>query len=158
MIMVGADIVSLYPNLNVDQVVLRIEEEVKVSKIKFENIDYLEATRYIALNWSQEDCRKSPIRRVLPWRRGKRGTKPGITGSDPRSGNRGDQEQWEFPRVVLEEWEKKQIVAYDQDHHRMYVQETFLQIWGENVPPGWGRTHRPQRDLRSSQNDHANIR
>ena len=56
-------------------------------------------------------CRQSPLRRVLPVRRGRRGCRPGIKGAGPRGPTRGDQEQWEFPDVELEEWEKKLIVA-----------------------------------------------
>ena len=111
MVMIGADVISLYPNLDVDQVVLRIEEEVRRTDMVFSNVDYLEATRYLALNWSQEDCRSSCLRRVLPLRRKRTGTRPGITGEGPRNRERGDQEQWCFPRVVLKEWEKKQIIA-----------------------------------------------
>ena len=111
MVIVGSDVESLYPNLDVDQVIRRIEEEVIRTDMEFDNIDYLEATRYLALNWSEEQCRTHPLRRVLPWRRGRRGTRPGMTGVGPRGGERGDQEQWEFPHITLEDWEKKQIVA-----------------------------------------------
>ena len=110
-VIVGADVVSLYPNLNVDQVVKRIEEEVIRTDMKFEEVDYVEATRYLVLNWTVEQSRNSRLRRVLPWRRGKRGTKPGIIGAGPRGAARGDQEQWEFPHIKLEEWEKKEILA-----------------------------------------------
>ena len=51
------------------------------------------------------------MRRVLPWRRKRTGVKPGITGAGPMGGERGDQEQWVFPRITLEEWEKKKILA-----------------------------------------------
>ena len=94
MVLVGSDVVSLYPNLKVDQVVQRIEEEVRVNDIKFENIDYLEAARYIALNWTSEQCRRSKLRRILPVRRGRTGTRPGMRGSGPRGAERGDQEQY----------------------------------------------------------------
>ena len=111
MVTIGSDVVSLYPNLDVDKVVVRIEDEIRRTKMEFSNIDYLEATRYLALNWSQEECKKSKLRRVLPWRRKKRGTRPGITGSGPMGRTRGDQEQWEFPQIKLEDWEKREIVA-----------------------------------------------
>ena len=89
----------------------RIEEELLATDLQFSNVDYLEATRYLALNWTQEQCRQSPLRRVLPCRRGKRGTRPGMRGKGPRDRTRGDQEQWVFPDVVLGEGEKRQIVA-----------------------------------------------
>ena len=83
----------------------------KETDMKFSNVDFLEATRYLALNWDQDTCNRSKLRRVLPWRRGKRGTRPGMTGTGPRGRERGDQEQWEFPKVVLEDWEKVEIIA-----------------------------------------------
>ena len=91
--------------------VQRIAEEVEQTNMRFSNIDYLEAVRYLALNWTQEECMRSGLRRVLPWRRKKRGTRPGITGEGPLGGVRGDQEQWAFPQIILEEWEKKKILA-----------------------------------------------
>ena len=33
-----------------------------------------------------------------------------MRGSGPKGGKRGDQEQWEFPNIILEEWEKKEIM------------------------------------------------
>ena len=112
MVVVGGDVVSLYPNLDVDSVVERIKDEVMRTDMKFTNIDYLEAARYLVLNWSVEESRSSGLRRILPTRKGKRGTKPGIRGAGPRGKLRGDQEQWSFKEdLVLEDWEKKQIVA-----------------------------------------------
>ena len=69
----------------------------------WESMDYLEGTRYIALNRSEAWCRMSELKRVLPWRRSKTGTRPGITGAGPKGKERGDMEQWEFPDVELTE-------------------------------------------------------
>ena len=110
-VMVGSDVVNLYPSLEADKVVGEIEQEMLRTDMQFDNIDYLETTRYLVLNWTQEEARRSPLRRVLPWRRGRRGTKPGITGVGPLGKVRGDQEQWEFPQIILEDWEKKAILA-----------------------------------------------
>ena len=74
MVMIGADVVSLYPNLDVNKVVDRIEQEILRTDMEFSNIDYLEAARYLVLNMSQEECRKSILRRIPPWRRKKTGT------------------------------------------------------------------------------------
>ena len=111
MVVIGSDVVNLYPNLDVEKIVERVADEVERTDMSFSNVDYLESTRYLVLNWTQEECRRSGLLRVLPWRRKNRGTRPGITGSGPRGGERGDQEQWVFPRVTLEDWEKKKIVA-----------------------------------------------
>ena len=47
-------------------------------------MDYLEAARYAALNWSEAECRKSGLRRVLPRRRYAHGTRQGLRGEGPQ--------------------------------------------------------------------------
>ena len=79
--------------------------------MEWDNIDWLEFSRYIALNWSLEQCRKSKLRRILPTRRKTGGSRPGIKGVGPRGRERGDTEQWIFPQVNLEDHEKKELIA-----------------------------------------------
>ena len=81
------------------------------SKIKWENIDYVEAVRYIALNWDEVKCKTSSLRRILPVRRFTNGSRPGVTGVGPTGPDRGDTEQWVFPRVKLTGSDKKEIIA-----------------------------------------------
>ena len=50
MVAIGSDVVSISPNLDVDLVVNMIGEEVKRSGVKWTNVDWLEAARYLALN------------------------------------------------------------------------------------------------------------
>ena len=88
-----------------------VKEAVLESKIKWQEIDYLEGPRYILLNWSEEKCRSSGLWRVLPKRRYSRGTRPGLKGVGPQGGTRGDQEQWVFPHVRLRPHEKALLVA-----------------------------------------------
>ena len=37
------------------------------TEVKFENINYREAVRYLAMNWSKKICRMSDVRKLLPW-------------------------------------------------------------------------------------------
>ena len=111
MVLIGSDVSALYPNLDAEQVAEIVYKAVRDSKIKWENIDYLEATRYIALNWDNIRCRTSTLRRVLPRRRHTGGSRPGMTGAGPAGPDRGDQEQWIFPKVRLTTSEKKEIIA-----------------------------------------------
>ena len=55
----------------------------KNSTISFQEIDYLEAARYIVLNWTEKKCRASKLWKVLPRRRKKKGTRPGVTRTGP---------------------------------------------------------------------------
>ena len=79
MIILGSDVVNLYPSLDTRKVVGEVKNAILDSDIKWEEMDYLEAARYVALNWPEEKCRRSELRRVLPKRRGTRGTRPGLT-------------------------------------------------------------------------------
>ena len=51
------------------------------------------------------------MRRVFAVRRGSRGSRPGISGTGPSGPDRGDTEQWIFPKVRLTIKEKKEIIA-----------------------------------------------
>ena len=68
-------------------------EIIKKSGIKWSNIDLMEGARYLALNWSEEQVRASSLRRVIPRRRSRNGTRPGMRGQGPRGRETGDQEQ-----------------------------------------------------------------
>ena len=101
LVLVGSDVASLYPNLDAEKVAELVYNAVLKSEIKWSNIDYFEAARYLALNWSEEQCRSSKLRRILPTRRGKTGTRPGVRGSE-----------WKFrPDINLTEAEKKELIA-----------------------------------------------
>ena len=94
-----------------EQIVKRVKEAVIESSIVWEEVDYLEGVRYIALNWTQEECNRSKLRRVLPVRRGRTGCRPGLRGAGPRGRTKGDQEQWRFQDVILEDWDRREIVG-----------------------------------------------
>ena len=111
MVIVGSDVEALYPSLDVTGCGKIVLEEVMRTSITWEDLDYLEGTRMIVLNRSAEYSRRHELSRVLPVRRKKTGTRPGVTGKGPLGGERGDQEQWRWPEVKLTEREKRLIVA-----------------------------------------------
>ena len=108
---IGADVEALYPSLEGVQVAEIVYRAIMETRVKFKGINYQEGCRYIALTSSAQECRLGPLRRVLPTRRHKSGTRPGVTGAGPTGATSGDQEQWEFPPVELTELEKRMIVA-----------------------------------------------
>ena len=67
--------------------------------------------RYVALNWSEDQCRRSMLGRILPKRRKAQGSRPGLRGEGPQGAERGDQEQWVFGNVRLRREEKRLLVA-----------------------------------------------
>ena len=108
---VGADVESLYPNLSDTHVADIVYKAIIETDVKFENINYKEAVRYLALNWTEKECRMSDVRRTLPWRLSKQGSRPGMTGTGPMGPDEGRVCQWTFPTVTLTELEKKKIFA-----------------------------------------------
>ena len=111
MVIVGFDVVSLYPNLDTSKVGNRVKQALLESTISWEGVNWTEAVRYIALNWTEERCRSSKLRRVLPWRRKNQGCRPGVRGIGPKGPEVGDQEQWVFPRITLTAEDKLEILG-----------------------------------------------
>ena len=111
MVIIGSDVSALYPSLDAEKVSELVYLAVLKSNIKWSNVDYLEASRYIAMNWDAPTCRKSILRRVLPVRRRTNGSRPGVRGAGPSGPLRGDTEQWVFRNVKLTKTEKNEIIA-----------------------------------------------
>ena len=111
MVVMGFDVVSLYPNLDTSKVGYRVKQAVLESNISWEGVNYMEACRYIALNWTEERCRSSKLRKILPWRRKNHGSRPGVRGVGPKGPEVGDNEQWIFPKVVLSKEDKLEIIG-----------------------------------------------
>ena len=83
------------------------------TEIKFKNIDFKEAIRYIALNWTEKECRTSNIWKLLPWRSKKQGVRPGMTGEGSLGPDQGKKDQWKFPNLGrFTELEKKMVLAH----------------------------------------------
>ena len=51
--------------MDAEKVAELVNNAVMKSEIKLTNLDYIEATRYLALNWTEEECLQSKLRRVL---------------------------------------------------------------------------------------------
>ena len=98
------------------------------SDIIWADVNYKEAARFLVLGrpkgWN------GGLSRILPHRRHKKGTKPGLTGTGPAGAKANDEVQWVFPRVELTEKEKKLIVS---EVLRADVQYPLLFIWWEGV-------------------------
>ena len=84
------------------------------TEIKFTNINYKEAAKYIASNWSEAQVATSNIRRVLPWRKEKGGTRPGMKNINILGPGVNQEKEWRFRlNVELTSLEKKRILAHE---------------------------------------------
>ena len=95
-LIVGSDVEALYPSLDAMEIAEIVYNAVLNTNISFENINWMEGCKYIALTSTEQECRIGPLKRVLPTRRSVNGTRPGITGEDPLGKESGSQDQWEY--------------------------------------------------------------
>jgi len=76
----SADVVALYPSLNIDSVVEVIGEMITQSEVKFEGIDFDELGLYLSIHKNQEELKDLGLQRMCPKRRHKKGRPPTLTG------------------------------------------------------------------------------
>ena len=105
LVVVGADVKQLYPNLVDIEIANLCYEAVMKSKINFNNIDYRKALTYLAITMHKTDQRTSPLWRILPRRTSRGGVRPGVT-CDPDK-----EDHWYFPPSDLTSLEKRMVVA-----------------------------------------------
>ena len=138
---VGSDVAALYPSLDAVEVARIVYQAIMETEVKFAGIDYMEACRLIALTSTEQECRLSKLKRILPIRRSKNGTRPGITGEDPMGPEVGSQDQWKFPplpngltslekKMVLATVMQKNVLALFKTHTYSFSGKFFLQIKG----------------------------
>ena len=111
MVIIGSDVASLYPNLRWGPAGEEVYQAIMDTEMEFEGLNYMEGARYLALVRGKDWCMKSKLRRVLPSRSKKQGSRPTITGEDPMGPSVNSEKQWDFPNVEISEKEKRMIVG-----------------------------------------------
>ena len=108
---VGADAVQMYPSLEAMASGRAAKRVTLESKMRIDGVNYREASRYLAMELGDAERAMSGLRRVLPVRRYRKGTKPGVTGPVAVGPSVDDDSQWIFPSVEPTEKEKRMMVA-----------------------------------------------
>ena len=96
MVIIGSDVVSLYPNLTWEAAGNEVYRAVVDSSIKWEGISWQDAVLYLALCRGHKWCKSSNLRRVLPERKKAKGSWPGVTGDGPLGPASGDDKKWRY--------------------------------------------------------------
>jgi hypothetical protein len=122
-VVVGADVEALYPNL-VDIEIANIAYDAIIkSKINFQNVNYRKALLYLAINMNKTDQRTSALWRVLPRRTSQGGVRPGVTASPD------NEDHWFFPTMQLTAYEKRMVVAMVVKVGVLIMMNTHVYSW-----------------------------
>ena len=105
-VIVGADVEGLYPALKDMEVADICYKAILNSSISFNNINYLRASIYVAMNLTSEEARIHPLGRVLPKRVHKTGSRPWVTGDFKKA-----ELAWSIPQVEWTKLEERLMLA-----------------------------------------------
>ena len=122
-VVVGADVEALYPNLVDIEIANICYEAIIKSGINFNNINFKKALLYLAINMNKTDQRTSPLWRILPRRTSKAGVRPGVTASPE------NEEHWYFPPRELTGLEKRMVVAMVVKVGVLVMMNTHVYSW-----------------------------
>ena len=109
------DAVGLYPSISKEVAMEACRKAALKTEIYVRNINYMEATRFLALCLSKEEAEVAGLRGVLPTRRpgkkGKKTRKLKLTTANSLEPVVNDQTQWTWPRVNLTKSDKRKIFS-----------------------------------------------
>ena len=106
----SADVVALYPSLDIDSVVKVIGEMIIKSEIKLEGINYEEVGLYLSIHRKQDELKELGLQRICPKRKRKQGRPPTLTGQ--AAANPSDRkETWQPGEAPKTEEERRKMVS-----------------------------------------------
>ena len=106
----SADVVALYPSLDIDEVAEVVGEMVKKSDIELEGVNYEETSLYLAIMKDDKQLKDKGIKDLCPTRKQKLGRKPTLTGQAITS-DKDRQSIWQPARRKPKKEEKKVLIA-----------------------------------------------
>ena len=115
LILLGADVVALFPSLDTSEVAKEVMQEILESDLKIQEVEWKDLARYIAMNMDGSEVKNLRLDRLIPVRKYSRGPRPGITSKEAKAKDTDDEEsKWEFPYPDAEpvDWEVTKLVAY----------------------------------------------
>ena len=106
----SADVVALYPSLDIDNVVRVIGEMIVKSDVKLEGISFDEVGLYISIHRTQEELKELGLQEVCPKRKRRQGRPPTLTGQ--AAANPLDRSvTWQTGKPPRNEEEKRKMIA-----------------------------------------------
>ena len=110
LVIIGNDVVGLFPNITSAKTGKIVRYKVQESKMKFEGVSFKQVSLYVYL--SQEKTGDlTELRQYFPWRRKVGGTAPGMNNIEVNSRDKMGDSCWVWPKKVPTERHKQMIIA-----------------------------------------------
>ena len=112
LVIIGGDVCALYPSSTARLAGEAARTAILESEVTFDGIDYRELGKYVAMNSSEYEVFQAGLRRVVPVRAKRRGTKPGVRGAGVLGPHKHkNDEMWKFSHFEPTKEEKKKLLA-----------------------------------------------
>lgn len=143
-VIVGLDANALYPSISKFVAMESCRKAALTTDIEIRSMNYLEATRFLALCVEKEQVAAAGLRGLLPRRRpgkdGKKTRKLKLTTANSLAPEVNNQEQWSWPKVCLTKSDKKKIFSM--------VVACMVQIFCETQVYSWrGKLYKQVKGL-----------
>ena len=139
-VMIGADAEKLYPSLNHHRTAQAIYEAALITPIEWEDFQWQEQAKYIAVCMDQDEYTECGVARLIPTRKSNNGVKPQINGEEMVTGvGRNKSSSWvpkdtvptrNERRLLIATCLKIAVLAFLKLHVYQFMGKLFLQMDG----------------------------
>ena len=130
--LLGSDVVSLFPSLTAQNTARIVREQLMKSKIVWQNLDDTWLRLYVHLNREKIDVSK--VSHLLPSKKkGRRGKESGMSALECKKRHlviNGSKSCWEWPEIVVSEHEKKELLSLAMEVAILFFFENFTYTFG----------------------------
>jgi hypothetical protein len=110
LIILGSDVVALFPNLTSKRTGKKVRGQVEKSELKIDGVNFKEVVRYVKVN-EDHTSGLGELRKLLPWRRKHGGTRPGMKNKEINGKKKDTEIAWVFPARKPTMSEKRQLMG-----------------------------------------------
>ena len=125
MIIIGNDVVGLFPNITSARTGRIVRYKVQESSLKLEGMSFKQSSLYVYLNQDKTGD-LTELRQYFPWRRKVKGTAPGMSNNEVNSRNKMGDNYWVSPRKEATDKHIQMMIARAAEIGTRTVFENFI--------------------------------
>ena len=129
LVIFGNDVVGLFPNITSARTGIIVRHKVQESKLKFEDMNFKQASLYVSLNEGLTGDLKE-LRRYFPWRRKTEGTALGMNNLEVNNREKMGDSYWVWPDREPTERHRQMMMARAAEIGTRTIFENFMFTFG----------------------------